>query len=551
MHPAHPVGVAAGEVVVDGDDVHAVAGERVQVRRQGGDQRLALTGLHLGDVAEVQRGAAHQLHLVVELAEGAPGRLAHDRERLRQQVVERLAVGVALLERVGQRAQLGVAEIDVVIFERLDVIGDRRQSPDLSCPRRRAESWLSTTAAMVRARRHSVWLALANAWEGDGVGAYAGVQLDDLVITSARLTLRPWRASDADAVMDAMQDRSMFEFLPLPDPYTRTDADAFVTRYGDEGRADGTGIGSAVVETSTGRLVGSAALRFPAVRGSTAATIGYWVAAAGRGNGYAAEASRAPDRLGVRARDRPCRDPVRDRQRGVRRSRRSPPDSASRACCAAKERCRGPRHRSTTRSFGRLPARPRRPGGTVCGAPSARQRLGDGVVELRPLAPADGPRSPSRKPTGRHCAGRSATGPPTTARIRGARECRGRPGLAGRAGAALRDRRRRHRALRRNARACAEPARRRSGLVGYGVHPGVPRPRLHRAGAAAAQAWAFDAADFARLELGAKRGERRLTEGGARRRLRTRRGAPPADCATPDGTFSDEVRFAVVNPRYQ
>ena len=131
VHPAHPVGVAAGEVVVDGDDVHALAGERVEVGRQGGDQRLALTGLHLGDVAEVQRGAAHELHLVVELAERAPGGLAHHRERLGQQVVERLAVGEALLERVGERAQFGIGEVDVVVLEGLDVIGDRGQPTDL------------------------------------------------------------------------------------------------------------------------------------------------------------------------------------------------------------------------------------------------------------------------------------------------------------------------------------------------------------------------------------------------------------------------------------
>ena len=130
VHPAHPVGVAPGEVVVDGDDVHAVAGQRVEVGRQRRDQRLALTGLHLGDVAEVQRGAAHELHVVVELAQGAPGGLADDGERLGQQVVERLAVGVALLELVGQRAQLGVGEVDVVVLERLDVIGDLGQPPD-------------------------------------------------------------------------------------------------------------------------------------------------------------------------------------------------------------------------------------------------------------------------------------------------------------------------------------------------------------------------------------------------------------------------------------
>ena len=45
----HPFGVAAGEVVVDRDDVDALAGERVEIDGQGGDQRLAFAGLHLGD----------------------------------------------------------------------------------------------------------------------------------------------------------------------------------------------------------------------------------------------------------------------------------------------------------------------------------------------------------------------------------------------------------------------------------------------------------------------------------------------------------------------
>src|SRR3712207_6894622 len=43
-----------GEVVVRGDDVHALAAQRVEVRRHHAGQGLALTGAHLGDVAEVQ-----------------------------------------------------------------------------------------------------------------------------------------------------------------------------------------------------------------------------------------------------------------------------------------------------------------------------------------------------------------------------------------------------------------------------------------------------------------------------------------------------------------
>ena len=124
MDAAHPLGVALGEVVVDRDDVDAVAGERVEVRRQRGDQGLALTGLHLGDVAEVQRAAAHDLDVVVPLTEGALGRLADGGEGLREQLVEGLALGVPLLVLVGLRAQLGVAEVDEVVLERVDLDGD-------------------------------------------------------------------------------------------------------------------------------------------------------------------------------------------------------------------------------------------------------------------------------------------------------------------------------------------------------------------------------------------------------------------------------------------
>ncbi len=69
VDPTHPLGVEACQVVVDGDEVHAVATEAVEVRRQRADQRLALAGLHLGDPAEVQRGAAHQLHVEVALTD--------------------------------------------------------------------------------------------------------------------------------------------------------------------------------------------------------------------------------------------------------------------------------------------------------------------------------------------------------------------------------------------------------------------------------------------------------------------------------------------------
>ena len=122
---AHVLGVALGQVVVHRDQVHALAGQRVQVGRQHRGERLALTGLHLGDVAEVQRRPAHHLHPEVALADGPGGRLTDHRERLGQQVVEGLAaLVVAGPELVGLGPQLLVGEVLDVGFERLDVVGD-------------------------------------------------------------------------------------------------------------------------------------------------------------------------------------------------------------------------------------------------------------------------------------------------------------------------------------------------------------------------------------------------------------------------------------------
>ena len=58
---AHPFGVAAGQVVVDRDDVHVAAAERVARRSDRARQRLALTGRHLDHVAGKHPQRAQQL----------------------------------------------------------------------------------------------------------------------------------------------------------------------------------------------------------------------------------------------------------------------------------------------------------------------------------------------------------------------------------------------------------------------------------------------------------------------------------------------------------
>ena len=108
---AHPFRVALGEVVVDGDDVDAALRQRIEVDGERGDQRLALAGLHLGDLALVQHHAADHLHVEMALAERALGRLAHGGEGRDQQVLEIGAVGELLAEHLRARPQLGVGEL--------------------------------------------------------------------------------------------------------------------------------------------------------------------------------------------------------------------------------------------------------------------------------------------------------------------------------------------------------------------------------------------------------------------------------------------------------
>ena len=64
-----PVAVALDEVVVDGDDVALHALEAGQEAGHRGDDRLALTGAHLGDGAGVEHEGADELHVERATAE--------------------------------------------------------------------------------------------------------------------------------------------------------------------------------------------------------------------------------------------------------------------------------------------------------------------------------------------------------------------------------------------------------------------------------------------------------------------------------------------------
>ncbi len=118
---AHPLGVALGQVIVDGDDVDAAARQRVQIDRQGGDQGLAFAGLHLRDPAVVQDHSADQLHVEVALTQRSLGGFATGRECRDQNVVEGLALRQFLPELHGPGPQRLVGELFKLRFQRVDL----------------------------------------------------------------------------------------------------------------------------------------------------------------------------------------------------------------------------------------------------------------------------------------------------------------------------------------------------------------------------------------------------------------------------------------------
>ena len=97
-------------------------GNGVQVAGQGGHERLALAGLHLGDLSLVQGHAADELHVEVAKPDGAHGSLAYGGEGLGEQIVQALAGGVALAELLRLSGQLLIGKRLELRFQRVDLI---------------------------------------------------------------------------------------------------------------------------------------------------------------------------------------------------------------------------------------------------------------------------------------------------------------------------------------------------------------------------------------------------------------------------------------------
>jgi RimJ/RimL family protein N-acetyltransferase len=124
----------------------------------------------------------------------------------------------------------------------------------------------------------------------------SAVDLRTEVVRTERLSLRPFRSTDVDAVHRASQDPETQRWIGLlPVPYTREDARRFVEDVAMKERADGLGL-SVVVEAD-GELVGTGGIYLRG--GRLGPEIGYTIAPWARRRGYAAEAAHGLAQWGL------------------------------------------------------------------------------------------------------------------------------------------------------------------------------------------------------------------------------------------------------------
>ena len=110
-------------------------------------------------------------------------------------------------------------------------------------------------------------------------------------LTDGVVTLRAFRPEDAADVAKACDDPVTAHWLPMPSPYTPEDGRTYVERTAPGGWADGTEATFAVVDATTGELLGDVGLKLDR-RVLGIGEVGYWTAPWARSRGVATRAAR-------------------------------------------------------------------------------------------------------------------------------------------------------------------------------------------------------------------------------------------------------------------
>lgn len=357
-----------------------------------------------------------------------------------------------------------------------------------------------------------------------------------------RLIFKPWQIADVNDVHVALQDSSVRQALLISNPCTIADAEALVVQWAAESYYANPVIECAVVEAETRDIVGSATIRFSGTR-PRAAELDYVVYPLFRHHGYAVDVVRMLTDLAL--------------ERGAARVE---------LCCALDDLARaktalaaGLRYEGVLRGailtlrgedsaavFARLPGDSGAPVRAALPELPANG-IGDGVIVLRVATAADAVALHAEQSNTE--ARRWALLEPPSATEVAARAARaGLEWLVGPAGLmVIVDNASGQVAGRIVLRAVVPP---QVADVGYGVLPAF-RGRGYAARALRVLAgWTFEEAGYARLELGVKPGNaasRAVALSGGFMPEGTRGGRLRVD----DDSFSDELHFSLVNPRYR
>jgi RimJ/RimL family protein N-acetyltransferase len=116
--------------------------------------------------------------------------------------------------------------------------------------------------------------------------------LREPTLSDAVVTLRPWRADDAAELVAALDgDDEIARWLDsIPQPYTDADARAWLA-HAAQSWEEGTACPFAVIDASTGRLLGGIGLRWND-RVNQVGEVGYWAREDARGCGFTSRALR-------------------------------------------------------------------------------------------------------------------------------------------------------------------------------------------------------------------------------------------------------------------
>ena len=110
----------------------------------------------------------------------------------------------------------------------------------------------------------------------------------DAVLSDGGITLRPISGDDVDQITEACQDPVLQRYIPVPRPYRRTDAEAYVALSLDLWPTGRKCVFTVVEPDQPGRLLGVVSLTVAGRCGNAA----YWLAPAARGRRAASRAMR-------------------------------------------------------------------------------------------------------------------------------------------------------------------------------------------------------------------------------------------------------------------